>query len=125
MIAAIKTTAAPVPIGPYSQAVRVGNLLFTSGQIAVDPATGELASSDIERETEQVFINLAAVLSAAGTRLDRAVKVTVFLTDLSNFAVVNEVYGRYFHGPFPARSTVQVAALPRGARVEIEVVAEC
>lgn len=125
MIAAIKTTAAPVPIGPYSQAVQVGNLLFTSGQIAINPATGELVNSDIERETEQVLVNLTAVLAAAGTGLGRVIKATIFLTDLSNFAVVNEVYGRYFSDPFPARSTVQVAALPRGARVEIEVVAEC
>ncbi len=125
MIVAIKTTAAPAPIGPYNQAVRVGNLLFTSGQIAIDPATGDLVSSDIRRETEQVFVNLAAILSAGGTCLDRVIKVTVFLTDLSNFAAVNEVYGRNFREPFPARSTVQVAALPKGARVEIEVVAEC
>jgi 2-iminobutanoate/2-iminopropanoate deaminase len=105
--------------------VRVGNLVFTSGQIAIDPATGNLVTGDIVAETEQVFANLAAVLEAAGTSLKRAVKVTVFLTDLAHFGKVNEVYARCFSEPFPARSTVQVAALPKGVAVEIEVVAEC
>ena len=122
---AVMTDRAPKPIGPYSQAVRCGSLVFTSGQIPVDPGTGRLVSGDIAQEAEQVFRNLAQVLEAAGTSLDRAVKVTVFLTDLGDFGRVNEVYARQFSKPFPARSTVQVAALPAGARVEIEAVAEC
>ena len=121
---AILTDKAPKPIGPYAQAVRYGNLVFTSGQIPIDPATGNIVAGDIVKETEQVFANLAAVLSAAGTSLDRAVKTTVFLTDMGLFAKVNEVYARYFREPFPARSTVQVAALPKGVSIEIEVVAE-
>jgi 2-iminobutanoate/2-iminopropanoate deaminase len=121
---AILTDKAPKPIGPYSQAVRYGNLVFTSGQIPIDPVTGNLVVGDIVKETEQVFVNLAAVLAAAGTSLERAVKTTVFLTDMGRFGKVNEVYARYFREPFPARSTVQVAALPKGVSVEIEVVAE-
>lgn len=121
---AVYTERAPKPIGPYSQAVRVGNLVFTSGQIALDPATGALVSGDIVKETEQVFANLAAVLEAAGTGLARAVKTTVFLADMGQFSKVNEVYARFFREPFPARSTVQVAALPKGVAVEIEVIAE-
>jgi 2-iminobutanoate/2-iminopropanoate deaminase len=121
---AILTDKAPKPIGPYSQAVRFGNLVFTSGQIPIDPATGNLVAGDIVKETEQVFANLAAVLAAAGTSLERAVKTTVFLTDMGLFGRVNEVYARHFKEPFPARSTVQVAALPKGVSVEIEVVAE-
>ena len=121
---AILTDKAPKPIGPYSQAVRYGDLVFTSGQIPIDPVTGNLVVGDIVKETEQVFVNLAAVLAAAGTSLDRAVRTTVFLTDMGLFAKVNEVYARHFHEPFPARSTVQVAALPKGVSVEIDVVAE-
>ena len=121
---AILTDKAPKPIGPYSQAVRYGDLVFTSGQIPIDPVTGNLVVGDIVKETEQVFVNLAAVLAAAGTSLERAVKTTVFLTDMGRFGKVNEVYARYFLEPFPARSTVQVAALPKGVSVEIEVVAE-
>jgi len=121
---AILTDEAPKPIGPYSQAVRYGNLVFTSGQIPIDPATGNLVSGDIVKETEQVFANLAAVLAAAGTDLHRAVKTTVFLADMGLFGKVNEVYARHFREPFPARSTVQVAALPKGVSVEIDVVAE-
>jgi 2-iminobutanoate/2-iminopropanoate deaminase len=121
---AILTDKAPKPIGPYSQAVQYGNLVFASGQIPIDPATGDLVTGDIVKETEQVFANLAAVLSAAGTSLERAVKTTVFLTDMGLFAKVNEVYARHFREPFPARSTIQVAALPKGVSVEIEVVAE-
>lgn len=120
----ILTDKAPKPIGPYSQAVQYGNLVFTSGQIPIDPATGELVTGDIVKETEQVFANLAAVLAAAGTELGRAVKTTVFLTDMGLFGKVNEVYARHFREPFPARSTVQVAALPKGVSIEIEVVAE-
>lgn len=121
---AILTDKAPKPIGPYSQAVQYGNLVFTSGQIPIDPATGELVTGDIVKETEQVFKNLAAVLAAAGTSLERAVKTTAFLTDMGLFGRVNEVYARHFKEPFPARSTVQVAALPKGVSIEIEVVAE-
>ena len=121
---AILTDKAPKPIGPYSQAVRYGSLVFTSGQIPIDPATGNLVTGDIVKETEQVFANLAAVLAAAGTNLERAVKTTVFLTDMGLFAKVNEVYARHFKEPFPARSTVQVAALPKGVSVEVEIVAE-
>ena len=121
---AIYTERAPKPIGPYSQAVKVGNLVFTSGQIALDPVTGALVTGDIAKETERVFANLAAVLQAAGTGLNRAVKTTVFLTDMGQFGSVNEVYARFFREPFPARSTVQVAALPKGVAVEIEVIAE-
>jgi 2-iminobutanoate/2-iminopropanoate deaminase len=125
VITAVRTENAPKPIGPYSQAVKVGGFVFTSGQVAINPADGTFVVGDIKRETEQVFANLAAVLKAAGTSLQRAVKVTVFLTDMAQFAAVNEVYARQFGEPFPARSTVQVAALPKGAAVEIEVVAEC
>ncbi len=120
----IVTDKAPKPIGPYSQAVRVGTLVYTSGQIPLDPATGELVKGTIEQETEQVFANLAAVLAAAGTNLKKAVKVTVYLTDLGDFARVNEVYGRQFERPFPSRTTVQVSALPKGCRIEVDVVAE-
>jgi len=121
---AILTDKAPKPIGPYAQAVRCGDLVFTSGQVPIDPGTGELVAGDIERQTEQALTNLAAVLAAAGTSLERAVKTTVFLTDLGLFSRVNEAYARHFKAPFPARSTFQVAALPKGAAVEIEVVAE-
>ncbi|HTW90100.1 MAG TPA: RidA family protein [bacterium] len=121
---AILTDKAPKPIGPYSQAVRYGNLVFASGQIPIDPNTGNLVTGDIVKETEQVFANLAAVLAAAGTDLSRVVKTTVFLTDMGLFGKVNEVYARYFREPFPARSTIQVAALPKGVSVEIDVIAE-
>ncbi len=121
---AILTDKAPKPIGPYSQAVQYGSLVFTSGQIPIDPKTGDLVAGDIVKETEQVLTNLAAVLAAAGTSLERVVKTTVFLTDMGLFGRVNEVYARHFKEPFPARSTVQVAALPKGVSIEIEVVAE-
>ncbi len=121
----IVTDKAPKPIGPYSQAIKFGNLVFTSGQIGIDPNTGKITEGEIEQEAEQVFCNLARVLEAAGTRFQNAVKVTVFMTDLSNFPRVNRVYARYFKEPFPARSCFQVAALPAGARIEIEIVAGC
>ena len=121
----VRTDEAPKPIGPYSQAIKLGNLVFTSGQIPMNPETGKMVEGDIEREAEQVFRNLAHVLEAAGTSLARAVKVTVFLTDLGDFGRVNEVYARHFGEPFPARSCFQVVALPAGARIEIEVIAEC
>lgn len=120
---AVRTEKAPAPVGPYSQAVVFGELVFSSGQIALDPATGQMVSDSIEAEAEQVFRNLAAVLEAAGSGMDRAVKVTVFLTDLADFGRVNEVYARVFGEPFPARSCFEVSALPKGARVEVEAVA--
>lgn len=119
----IITELAPKPIGPYSQAVKVGGFVYTSGQIPVNPATGELVSGDIEKEAVQVFENLSHVLEAAGTTLDAAIKVTVFLTDMGDFGRVNGVYARYLKEPFPARSCVQVSALPAGVRIEIELVA--
>ena len=120
---AVHTDRAPAPVGPYSQAVRAGGFVFTSGQIPLDPATGQMVAGDVQAEAEMVFGNLAAVLEAAGTSLDRAVKVLVFLTDMADFGAVNEVYARWFSEPFPARSCVAVAGLPKGARVEIELVA--
>jgi 2-iminobutanoate/2-iminopropanoate deaminase len=117
------TGRAPKAIGPYSQGVRVGDLFFLSGQIPLDPATGELVPGDVAAQTERVLDNLAAVLVAAGLEFRHVVKTTIFLVDLADFAKVNELYGRRFPSEPPARSTVQVAALPRGARVEIEVVA--
>jgi 2-iminobutanoate/2-iminopropanoate deaminase len=104
--------------------VVVGNLVWTSGQIGIDPQTGKLVSGGIETETEQVLKNLVAVLAAAGSGLDRVIKTTIFITDMNDFARVNAIYARYFQEPYPARSTVQVSALPKGAAVEIEVVAE-
>jgi 2-iminobutanoate/2-iminopropanoate deaminase len=120
----IRTDKAPAPIGPYNQAVVAGNLLFVSGQIALDAATGTLVQDSIEAETEKVMENLKAVLEAAGTDFSRVVKSTIFLMDMGNFAQVNGVYGKYFDdATAPARETVQVAGLPRGVNVEISVVA--
>ena len=119
----IKTAAAPAAIGPYSQAVVSGNLVFTSGQIPLDPATGEVVGGDIRTQTEQIMRNLSAVLAAAGTSLDRAVKTTCYLYDMADFAVFNEVYATYITGA-PARSCVAVKALPRGVLAEVEVIAE-
>jgi 2-iminobutanoate/2-iminopropanoate deaminase len=121
----ITSSGAPRAIGPYSQAiaVRAGQMLFLSGQIPLDPATGELVKGTIEEETGQVMRNLAAVLAAGGAGFQHVVKATIYLTDLSDFSRVNEVYGAHFTSSPPARSTVQVAALPRGARVEIDAVA--
>lgn len=120
----IYTEKAPAAIGPYSQAVRVGTLVYTSGQIPIDPATGAVEMQDITGQTEQVMKNLVAVLEAAGSSCERAVKTLCFLTDMGNFAAFNEVYARYFTGK-PARSCVAVSALPKGALVEVEVIAEC
>lgn len=118
----IFTDKAPAPIGPYSQAVKVGNTVYTSGQIAINPATGELVQDSIAAETEQVMQNLKAVLEAAGTDFSKAVKTTIFLMDMGNFAAVNEVYGKYFdEASAPARETVQVAGLPKGVQVEISM----
>ena len=119
----IFTQQAPAAIGPYSQAVRTGNLVYTSGQIPIDPATGAIESADITGQTEQVMKNMRAVLEAAGSSPDRAVKTLCFLKNMDDFAAFNEVYARYFTGK-PARSCVAVAALPKGALVEVEVVAE-
>lgn len=120
----ISTTDAPAAIGPYSQAIVAGGLVFCSGQIPLDPGTGQMIEGDVRAQTERVMENLEAVLAAAGSSFADAVKATIFLTDLADFATVNEVYGRHVgtEAP-PARSTVQVAALPRGAKVEIELVA--
>jgi len=120
----IRTSDAPAPVGPYSQAVVHGGLLYASGQIPIDPATNALIEGDIEAQTEQVFANLRAVLEAAGTSLDNVLRVTVYLTNLTLFPRVNAVYGRHFLGdPKPARTTIAAAALPLGAQIEIDVVA--
>jgi 2-iminobutanoate/2-iminopropanoate deaminase len=120
----IRTDAAPAPVGPYSQAVAHAGLLFASGQIPLDPATGKLVAGDVEAQTERVFANLRAVLDAAGTSLDRVLRATVYLTDLSLFPRVNAVYERHFAtDPKPARTTIGAAALPLGAQVEIDVIA--
>jgi reactive intermediate/imine deaminase len=120
----VRTEAAPAPVGPYSQAIEHDGVLYCSGQIPLDPATGELVAGDIEAQTRQVFANLRAVLEAAGSSLDRVVRAGVYLVDLGLFPRVNAIYAEYFDGdPQPARSTVQVAALPLGAEVEIDVIA--
>jgi len=119
----VKTESAPKAIGPYSQAVRAGDLLFASGQIPIDPETGEFVVGGIAEETEQVLKIIKALLESAGTDLAHVVKTTVFLADMDDFAAMNEVYGRFFRENPPARATVQAARLPRDARVEIEVVA--
>lgn len=119
----ISTDKAPGAIGPYSQAVKANGMVFCSGQIPIDIATGEFVSDDVSKQTEQVLKNLAAVLEAAGSGLDRVVKTTVFLADMNDFAAMNEVYGRYFDANKPARATVQAARLPRDAKVEIDCIA--
>ncbi len=119
----VKTSKAPAAIGPYSQAVRTGNLVFTSGQIALDPETGNIVPGGIVEQAEQVMKNLAEVLKAAGTGFDKAVKTVCFLADIGDFAVFNEVYGKYITSA-PARSCVAVKSLPKGALCEVEVIAE-
>lgn len=119
----IKTEKAPQAIGPYSQAIKAAGLVFVSGQIPIDPVTGEFVEGGIAEQTEQVMKNLAAVLEAAATKLDRVIKTTVFLADMADFASMNEVYGRSFTNDPPARATVQAAGLPKGAKVEIEAIA--
>ncbi|OYT70615.1 MAG: hypothetical protein CFK49_01860 [Armatimonadetes bacterium JP3_11] len=114
---------APAPIGPYSQATRVGDWIFISGQIPIDPCTGELIPGGIAAQTRQVLQNLQAVLTAVGLNLDSVVKTTIYLTDLTMFSEMNAVYATYFRPPYPARATVQVSALPKGAQVEIEAIA--
>ncbi len=120
----ISTKSAPAAIGPYSQGVRAGGFVFLSGQIALEPGTGQLSQGDITAQTERVLDNLGAVLQAAGLSFDHVVRTTIYLVDLADFQKVNEIYGRRFsRAPQPARSTVQVAALPRGAKVEIDAIA--
>jgi len=119
----INTSDAPAPIGPYSQAVQAGNLLFISGQVPINPATGNIEATDIAGETQQVMQNLQAVLQEAGYDFNQVVKTTIFLSDMSLFTSVNEVYGKYFTGNFPARETVAVKGLPRNVNVEISMIA--
>lgn len=120
---AVSSDSAPKAIGPYSQAVTAGSLLFVSGQIPLDPATGAMVEGDIAAQTRQVFANLDAILKAAGASFAHVVRTTVYLADMNDFGSVNEVYGTYFSAPYPARATVQAARLPRDARVEIDVIA--
>ena len=119
----IQTEHAPAAIGPYSQAIKAGGFVFASGQIPIDPKTGEFVAGGIGEQTERVLKNLAAVLEAAGSGLDQVVKTTVFLADMKDFGAMNEVYRRFFNGAAPARATVAAAGLPRDARVEIEAIA--
>lgn len=120
---AVQTTKAPGAIGPYSQAIRTGNLLFVSGQIPIDPATGELVRSGIADETKKVLENLRAILEAAGTSMNDVVKTTIFIKDMNQFGAINEVYGSFFAQPYPARATVEVSRLPKDVNVEIEAIA--
>ena len=120
---AVSTPSAPAAIGPYSQAIRAGHLLFLSGQIPLDPATGKLVEGGVEAQTVQVFKNIEAILKAGGTSFDGVVSATVYLADMNDFATVNDIYATYFSSPAPARATVQVARLPKDCRVEIQVIA--
>ncbi|MBI3943248.1 MAG: RidA family protein [Chloroflexi bacterium] len=120
----VNTDKAPKAIGPYSQGIKIGNLVFTAGQVPIDPAVGKLIEGDIEAQTHQVLKNLSAILEAAGSSLSRVIKTTVFMTDLGEFQAMNGVYAQYFQEKPPARSTVQVSRLPLGAKIEIEAVAE-
>lgn len=120
---AIRTSTAPSAIGPYSQAVKAGGFVFVSGQIPIDPSTGQIVQGDIATQTHRVITNLREILSAAGSSLDKVVRSTVYLADMGDFAAMNEVYGTYFTTPAPARSTIQAGKLPKDARVEIDVIA--
>jgi 2-iminobutanoate/2-iminopropanoate deaminase len=120
----ISTPKAPAAIGPYSQAIRVGNLVYTSGQIPIDPATGAFAEGGIKEQTRQSLTNVKAILEEAGTSMANVIKTTVFMADMADFADMNAVYAEFFTEPFPARSAVAVKTLPKGALVEIEVIAE-
>lgn len=123
MMRVVKTDAAPAAVGPYSQAVIVGDMVFVSGQIPIDPKTGEIVGGDITRQTHQALKNLAAVLEAAGSSLERVVKVTLYITNIADFPAVNKVYEGYFKGEIlPARACVEVSALPKGAMVEVEAI---
>ncbi len=119
----IATVEAPQAIGPYSQAIRAAGLIFTSGQIAIDPATSQVVAGDVSAQTERVIKNLSAILQASGSSLDKVVRCTVFLKNMSDFAAMNEIYGRYFNQAPPARSTVEVARLPKDVLVEIDAIA--
>ena len=120
----VYTSNAPDAIGPYSQAMVVGNLVFTSGQIAIDPADGQIKAETITEQTEQVCKNLCAVLEAAGTSINNVVKTSVFIQNMDDFATINEIYAKYFTEPYPARSCVEVAKLPKGVLLEVEAIAE-
>jgi 2-iminobutanoate/2-iminopropanoate deaminase len=119
----VQTSAAPAAIGPYSQAIRSGDLVLTAGQVGIDPGSGEIVEGGAAEQAERALRNLTAILDAAGTSPERVIKTTIFLADMADFATVNEVYARHFSAPFPARSTVAVAGLPKGALVEIEAIA--
>jgi len=119
----VNTSNAPAPIGPYNQAIQFGNLLFISGQVAINPATGNVEATDIPGETHQVMHNLKAILAEAGMDFNHALKTTIFLSDMSLFTTVNEIYGKYFSGDFPARETVAVKGLPKNVNVEISMIA--
>ena len=121
----IQTNQAPAAIGPYSQAICIGDFLYTSGQIALDPESGQFLSGEIEEETEQTIKNISAILQAEGLNLENVIKTTVYLSDLKNFERMNQVYEKYFSENKPARACVQVAALPKGAKVEIDAIAAC
>jgi 2-iminobutanoate/2-iminopropanoate deaminase len=120
---AVRTPSAPAAIGPYSQAVKAGGFVFVSGQIPLDPSTGQMVPGDIATQTHRVITNLREILTAAGSSLDKVVRSTVYLADMGDFAAMNEVYGSYFSSPAPSRSTIQAARLPKDARVEIDVIA--
>jgi 2-iminobutanoate/2-iminopropanoate deaminase len=120
---AVSTPSAPAAIGPYSQAIRAGSLLFVSGQIPIDPATGAMVEGDVASQTHRVFQNISAILQAAGASFEHVVRTTVYLADMNDFGAMNAVYGTYFSSPAPARATVQAARLPKDARVEIDVIA--
>ncbi|MBM6681149.1 RidA family protein [Pseudoflavonifractor capillosus] len=120
----IHTDSAPAAIGPYSQAIQIGDLLFVSGQVPIDPSTGAIVEGDIKAQAQQSLNNLKAILNAAGTNMGAVVKTTVFLADMNDFAAMNEVYAQFFQEPFPARSAVQVGRLPKDAKVEIEAIAQ-
>ncbi|HMG68007.1 MAG TPA: RidA family protein [Chitinophagaceae bacterium] len=119
----ITTNNAPAPIGPYNQAIQADNMLFISGQVCIDPATGELKNKDLQEETHQVMHNLRAILQQAGMEFANVVKTTIFITDMNRFSEMNEIYGKYFSDHFPARETVQVSALPKFVNVEISMIA--
>ncbi|MBS5548606.1 RidA family protein [Pseudoflavonifractor sp. An184] len=120
----IHTDSAPAAIGPYSQAIQIGDLLFVSGQVPIDPSTGAIVEGDVKAQAQQSLNNLKAILNAAGTNMGAVVKTTVFLADMNDFAAMNEVYAQFFQEPFPARSAVQAARLPKDAKVEIEAIAQ-
>ena len=123
MLSAVSTESAPKALGPYSQAVRAGQFLFVSGQVPIDPATGQMVAGDIAEQTRRVFQNIGEILSAGGASFQRVVRTSVYLADLSDFAAMNDIYATFFTPPQPARSTIQAARLPRDARIEVDVIA--